>query len=87
MEQVIDKNTALVLNGVPYSLAHYVGWNILNPCNCCCLSYLCLEGDKEPKLIDLCTPYPGDESYFFIRDWKTMDEHLRKYIDFSKEEF
>lgn len=87
MEQVFDRKTALVLNGVPYTLAHYEGWTILNPCNCCDLSPICLEENKDPKLIDLCTPYPGDERSFFVRDWKTMDEHLKNYIDFSKEEF
>ena len=86
MKQVFDRRTALVLNGIPYTLAHYEGWCILNPCNCCDLSHICLKENREAKLIDLCSPYPGDESYFFVKDWNTMDEHLQNYIDSSIED-
>lgn len=87
MEKRKIKGTMMVLNGVPYSLYKYDRWSILNPCNCCDLSPICLEEDKDPRLIDLCTPDPRDEGCFFQKDWKTMDQRLREEIDFSKEEF
>ena len=54
----------MVLDGVPYSLYRYDCWSILNPCNCCDLSPICLEEDKE----DL-DPYVYSDNCHFCIDF------------------
>ena len=78
---VKDESTALVINGVPYSLVKDKTCEPCIVCEKCDLAEICLDADTTTKLLDLCMIGDRSSAWYFIVDWDIIDKPIRKYID------
>lgn len=63
---VLNEETALVLNGEVYVLAREKEITRNTVCDKCALFDICVDGEDNHKLSDLCIPEEFDRRWFFL---------------------